>query len=244
MQKKRETKSIHENSTVKFGAESNFATREAFNLLRTNLFFSFPEKQDGKGRMIGITSAISGDGKTSVSINLSYSLAEVGNKVLLIEGDMRKPTIAKYLGFEQVTGLSNFLTGNEKTVIHKNVLHENMDVIFAGDIPLDPTILLDSEKMMKALELLSGSFDYIIIDLPPVAPVPDAAIMAKYLDGMLFVVRHGYTRKRDVMDAFRQLKYTKVRMLGFVYNDYAGDHDRYYYKKHGNYYRTHDERDA
>ena len=119
MQKKRETKSIHENSTVKFGAESNFATREAFNLLRTNLFFSFPEKQDGKGRMIGITSAVSGDGKTSVSINLSYSLAEVGNKVLLIEGDMRKPTIAKYLGFEQVTGLSNFLTGNEKTVIHK-----------------------------------------------------------------------------------------------------------------------------
>lgn len=230
----------NEGEVSHFGRDMDFATKEAFNLLRTNIAYSFPAVEgDPRGRVIGVTSSNQSEGKSSISINIAFTLAEAGNHVLLIEGDLRRPVVAKYLNREYEAGLSDFLAGHAKNIINLGVLNDDLDVIYGGDIPLDPTILLDSNVMAKMLESLACKYDYIIIDLPPVLPVPDAVLMAKCLDGMLFVVRSEITHKSDIKEAIRRLKYTGVRVLGFVYNDF-NDGPKRYYRKSDHYYVSSD----
>ena len=107
----------------KIGADLDFAASEAYKLLRTNLTFAIPNKQEG--RIVGMTSARPQDGKSFSAINLAYSLAEAGNQVILIDADMRRPSLANTLGKPATPGLSNYLVGEAKDVIHKNVLHPN-----------------------------------------------------------------------------------------------------------------------
>ncbi len=220
---------------VRFGAEMDFATKEAFNLLRTNLIYSFPSEGNDRGRIIGLTSSNPHEGKSSTAINLAYSLAEAGHRTLLVECDLRKPVLKRYLKFSAAEGLSDFLIGTEKNIIHEKILTDKLDVIFGGTIPLDPTVLLESPMMEKAFEALSAKYAYIVVDLPPVLAVPDAVLMAKYLSGMLFIVRAESAGKRDVQESIRRLKYTGVRMLGFVYNDNAESVSKKYYNKYSRY---------
>ena len=220
---------------AKLVAELNFATKEAYNLLRTNLYFSLPDKTGGK--IIGITSACPQEGKSTTSVNISYSLAEAGHKVLLIDSDMRRPSVAKVLELPKSPGLSNVLAGDGKDAIHKDVLHDQMSVLLSGDIPPNPSELVSSEKMNSMLEAFRKEYDYVIIDLPPVNSVSDPIAISKFIDGTVVVVRHGHTRRKEVLEAVRQLKFAEANILGFVYNAYkkSGSFGKY---KYNSYYKS------
>ncbi len=219
----------------KFGEELDFSVKEAFNTARTNITFVLPDKTSGK--IIGVTSACPHDGKSSVSINLSYTLAKSGSSVLLIDADMRCPAISKYLKLRSTKGLSDILATDMEPVYHENVLVDGMDVLGSGWIPPNPSELLTSNAMGEFLSQMEEKYDYIILDLPPVLAVTDAVAVSKYLDGAIMVVRHALTRKRDFVKAIRDLEISEIKILGFVYNAYKsgwGSNKEYRYR-YGNY---------
>ena len=220
----------------KFASELDFAASEAYNLLRTNISFALAGKNEN-GRLLGISSPCPQEGKSFTSINLAYSLAKDGQKVLLIDGDMRRPSVAGVLEMSRTPGLSNLLAGgNAEEIIHFGTLHENLDVLLSGDIPPNPSELLGSERMQTVIGEFSQKYDYVIVDLPPVTAVADPLVMSKLLDGIVVVVRHGYTKKKNVREAVRQLNFSGVRILGFVYNGFRHGSTKYY-KRSGKYYR-------
>lgn len=230
-----EKKESYEAKT-KIGATLDFAATEAYNLLRANIGFSIL-KEPGEARLFGVTSSVPQEGKSYTSINIAYAFAKSGSKVLLIDGDMRRPSIAKTLGVSGAEGLSDYLIGTTEDVFKVGMLHENLTVCFAGSIPPNPSELIGSVQMQEMLEKMKGIYDYIIIDLPPVNSVSDPLVVGRMLDGICLVIRHGYSRKKEITEAIRQIRFANVRMLGIVYNSYmhAGGH---YYKKHknGKYY--------
>ena len=209
-------KVVKTNKKHRVGADLDFASREAYNLLRTNISFAFPDVEGGK--LVGVCSSCPQEGKSTTSINLAYALAEAGTRVLLVDGDMRCPSVYSTVGIEMEPGLSDMLVGNENVAICKEVLHERLDVLPSGHIPPNPSELIGSNKMMTVLEALKKEYDYIIVDLPPVLSVSDPIAVSKYLDGMIIVVRHAKTRRRDIAETIRQLEYANVKILGFVYN--------------------------
>ena len=198
------------------GDDLSFAAAEAYKLLRTNVLFALPG--DNKCRLIGITSSLSGEGKSTTALNLAYMLAAAGESVLIIEADMRLPTIAKQLNLKSTPGLSNLLaglsTGNE--VIQSSGIHEKLMILPSGDIPPNPSELLGSKQMSYSLEVLAQDFDFILLDLPPITEVADALVISKLADGMIIVVRQDYTSRRAVIAAMNQLRYVQAHILGFV----------------------------
>lgn len=149
------------------GDRLSFAASEAYKLLRTNLTFALPDEK--KCRVVGVTSAMRGEGKSTTSINLAYTLAETGKKVLLIEADMRRPNLARRLAIDPAPGLSNLLAGlcQEQDVVQDVGLLDSLKVITSGDIPPNPSELLGSERMNAVTANLVRSFDFVIFDLPP-----------------------------------------------------------------------------
>lgn len=219
----------------------NFAATEAYNLLRTNLLLSFADEEGT--RVIGVTSTEHAEGKSITSINLAAALAKANHKTLLLEGDLRLPVIAKYLQISPKAGISELLTGNVSSVeecIYDEPECPNLSVLCCGRTPPNPSELLGSKRMDNLLKTLGQTYEYIILDLPPVGAVPDALVVAKKISGMVVVVRNDVTTQPMLADVIRQLNYTNVRILGFVYNDAsAGGHGygygRKYYKKYYKY---------
>ena len=205
--------------TVKIGKDLDFASSEAYKLLRTNIMFSVPDREGGK--VIGITSPCPQEGKSTTSLNLAYSLAEAGNKVILVDADMRRPSISGMLDMPRSPGLSNRLTNGDVNAINFGVLHENLSVMFSGEIPPNPSELISSDNMKALIEEFRSNYDYVIIDLPPVTAVSDPLVMSKNIDGLAIVLRHGHTRRRDVMETMRQLKLVDAKILGFIFNGYS-----------------------
>ena len=219
MREKKQKKTIENSQRQKFGKELNFASVEAYNLLRTNLSFSLPDKVGGK--TIGITSPCPQEGKSTTSLNLAYSLAEAGNKVLLVDADLRRPSLASIIETSMVPGLSNLLIDNNtEGAVREGLLHENLSVLPAGDIPPNPSELIGSDRMKQLIEKFETCFDHIILDLPPVNSVSDPLAMSKHIDGMIVVVRHGQTKRREITETVRQLELVNAKVFGFVYNGY------------------------
>lgn len=216
----------------KFGKNLDFASIEAYNLLRTNLYFSLADVVGGK--VVGVTSPCPQEGKSTTSLNLAYALATAGHKVVLIDADMRRPSIASVLEMPLSPGLSNLLVDENTDAIRSEVVHENLSVLLSGDIPPNPSELVVSDKMKALIEKLRGAYDYVIVDLPPVNLVSDPIMMSRHLDGMIVIVRHGHTRRRDVNDAVRSLKLVNAKVLGFVYNGAKTAKKRY---RKSSYYR-------
>jgi len=216
----------------KFGKNLDFASIEAYNLLRTNLYFSLADVVGGK--VVGVTSPCPQEGKSTTSLNLAYALATAGHKTVLIDADMRRPSIASVLEMPMSPGLSNLLVDENTDAIRSEVVHENLSVLLSGDIPPNPSELVVSDKMKALIEKLRGAYDYVIVDLPPVNLVSDPIMMSRHLDGMIVIVRHGHTRRRDVNDAVRSLKLVNAKVLGFVYNGAKTAKKRY---RKSSYYR-------
>lgn len=233
-----EVMSLKEQRAI-LGDRLNFAASEAYKLLRTNLTFALPDEQ--KCRVVGITSAMRGEGKSTTSINLAYTIAETGKRVLLVEADMRRPNLARRLAIDPTPGLSNLLVGlcREEDVIQDVGLLENLKVITSGDVPPNPSELLGSERMSTVVSALSQDFDFIIFDLPPVNAVSDGLVISKLIQGMIVVVRQDYSNRQDLTAALRQLEYLHIKVLGFVMihgSVSGGRYGRYgRYGKYGRY---------
>ena len=222
------------------GSKMNFAAAEAYKLLRTNITFSFPGGE--AHHIVGVTSSMRGEGKSLTSMNTAYSLAETGRDVLLIEGDMRIPTMANRLGLAATPGLSNLMVGLNSVrnaiqpyhVILDDGKELSFDVMVSGDVPPNPSELLESDRFAGLLEKLRERYDYIVLDLPPVTAVTDAVIASRLVDGMLMVVREGFAHRSALNEAMRQLKLAGARIIGFVYNGVkeksGGYYKRGYYK--------------
>jgi capsular exopolysaccharide synthesis family protein len=222
------------------GGEIPFTALESYKLLRTKLQFSFAE---GDGcRVIGVTSALSGEGKSLTSINLAYSLSELGKRVILIDADMRRPTLAKKLSIKNEPGLSSCLTGQRDL----NNLLQNCGiagnekafrVIAAGQNPPNPVELLSSNRMDVMLETLRKHYDYIILDMPPVTEVSDVLAVANKLDGVLLVVRHNMCNRTVLNSTVRQLAFVNAKVLGVVYNGVNEEGEGYFKKYYRRYYQ-------
>lgn len=221
----------------------SFTATEQYKLLRTNLSFTLPEHT--KCAVIGVTSSMRGEGKSTTSVNLSYVLAESGKKVLLIDGDLRIPSIAKKMGISSTPGLTTLLKGGEAISLNsfKSTIYDNWYIMPSGQLPPNPSELLGSNRMGNAIKMLSENFDYIVIDLPPVNLVSDALAISKYITGMLVVMREDYCEKRELENCLRQLKLSDVNVLGIVMNEtkngkgyYSKYRSRRYYKYYSHYY--------
>ena len=227
-------KNVEEKWNVRtmFGEGLNFAGTEAYKVLRTNLKFSFPD--DGMGKVIGVTSASQSEGKSTTACNIAYALAEDREKVILLEADLRRPTVAAKLSLARKPGLTNMLVDRESgdDVIQRSPHAPNMDVICSGDLPPNPSELLGSVKMGQILEQLRQQYHYIVVDLPPVTVVSDGLAMSKYLDGMVFVVREDVSDRKLIAEAMRQIRMVGVRVLGFVYRASEESGKRYGYGKY------------
>ncbi len=238
--------------------EMSFTAAEAYKMLRTKLNLILPgggnfnlDASTHTCRIIGVTSAMAGDGKTTTSINLAYSIAETGQKVCLLEADMRLPNIAKRLDLLDKPGLSNVLTGqcNVGDSIQKYVgkYGSKMTVISSGDVPPMPSELLGSANMKSLLAYLAEIFDAIIVDLPPVSVVTDALSVSPWVTGMVVVVRENYCDKRILKDVMYQFEQTGTKILGIVFNganESAGapvkykHYYRHYYKNYSSRYQN------
>ena len=217
--------------TMLLSDRSPFSVKEAYKTLRTNVMFSLPGKDS---KCIGVVSPDRGDGKSSVSINLAISFAQINKKVIIVDCDLRLPTIASKLGIEAKPGLSNFLSGNqdsEQPLIRRSSEY-GIDIMTAGDIPPDPTALITSRQMDAFIELLKKYYDYIILDFPPATIVSDAASVSRIVDGYLIVIRHNSSEFSKINETLRQMNFADAKILGFVYN--GKDEQKKYYKN-GNY---------
>ena len=205
--------------------ESPFSLKEAYKSLRTNIMFSLPGTE---GKCIGFTSAMRGDGKSTNCINTAISFAELGKKVILIDGDMRLPTVAEKLDFPNSPGLSDIIVGASKPSEAIVKYQDNLFVLPAGRIPKDPTGLLQSKQFAALFNKLKEIYDYIFIDLPPVTTVTDAAIIAPSIEGYILVVRHEKTDTREINQMVKLLKIAEGKILGFLYNDAPAAQKKYY----------------
>lgn len=243
--RKRKRKEDLWNIRTMFGPNLNFAATEAYKLLRTNLVFSFSD--EGVGHVIGVTSAIQAEGKTSTACNTAYTLCEAGYRVLLIGADLRKPTINTKLGVARTPGLTNLLVarGNYKEAIQHSAAAPKLDVLTSGDVPPNPSELLASNRMVALMEEMKKDYDYIIVDLPPVGVVSDPLAMSKCLDGVIMVVRAGVSEKKILAEAMRQLEMVNLRILGFLFQDAETGTNQYgkrYSKKYYKYYNAYDKK--
>lgn len=223
--------------TTKVGKALSFGATEAYKLLRTNLMFSIPET-DVKCKVIGVTSPLESEGKSTTIINLGYTIAETGKKVLIVDCDLRKPSIGRYLSLKTVPGVSNVLAGmNEaESVVINSGVHENLYIAPSGDIPPNPSELIGSAAMEKTIDIFSEKFDYILIDLPPVNAVADALVASKFLLGMVVVVAQDYCIQGALNETVRQLEFLQIKVLGFVMTKGSGLAAKYgKYTKYGKY---------
>ena len=215
-----------------------FTAIEQYKLIRANLDFTLPENE--KCPVIGVTSSMRGEGKSTTAVNLSYVFAEKGSKVLLIDGDLRIPSIAKKLDIESSLKLADLLRGKGSQIAEfKPYMLNNWFVLPAGDVPPNPSELLGSSRMENILNQLREIFDYIIIDLPPVNIVSDAVSISDLITGMIVVIREEYTEKKELERCFRQLNLSNVNILGCVMNAAKSGSGAYgkYKKKYYKYYR-------
>ena len=223
------------------GSTINFAASEAYKLLRTKIQYSFAG--DKTCRVIGVSSALTGEGKSLTAVNLAHTLSQLNNKVLLIDCDMRRPSLPDKLPIHKKPGLSGFLSGQaqEQTMFQFCGIpgdEQAFHVIAAGQIPPNPVELLGSARMSAMLKQLHDMYDYIILDLPPVGEVTDALAVVKETDGVLLVVRQNYCNRVALADAVHQFEFVGSRILGIAYNcatDSGNSYSKKYYKKFYSY---------
>ncbi|AEG15650.1 capsular exopolysaccharide family [Desulfofundulus kuznetsovii DSM 6115] len=203
---------------------------EAYRVLRTNLGFS---GLDRPCRSILVTSAGPEDGKSTTAANLAVVLAQAGNKVILVDCDLRKPTQHRIFEVENHRGLTNCLLQNlDPAEVSKNGLVENLTLVTSGPIPPNPAELLGSGRVRALWPALLERFDYLIIDSPPVLAVTDAALLAAQVDGVILVIRAATTRVEIAQEARDQLLKANARIIGVVLNQVkmpARDYHYYYY---------------
>lgn len=218
-----------------------FRVEEAYKSVRTNLMFSVMKKGC---KTIVISSSAPNEGKTTTTINIAIALSQADQKVLLIDGDLRKPKIHHYFSVPNSPGLTNYLgskvgSGTDKKTDLFSVIHatefENLSVLCSGSIPPNPAEILGSEPMAEFLEEIGEDFDYIIIDTPPINVVSDALPVIRESDGVVLVVRSNQSTHPEIQRAISALEFIDAKILGFVVNFADTSRTKYGYGKYGRY---------
>jgi capsular exopolysaccharide synthesis family protein len=224
-----------ENVLLKSGERSIRA--EMFKLLRTNLDFANVDKKE---RVFVITSSMGGEGKSITAINLGITISLADKKVIIIDMDLRKPKIGKYLGMESEKGVTSFLVGDMplSDVIARHPDYPNLSFINSGPVPPNPTEMILSDKTGDMIAALKKEYDYIIIDSPPIGVVTDGLLLRPHMTNMLYVVRHKKTRKDSLKMTEELYQQGEFPNPGIIINDievsrrsqaYGGYHSGYGY---------------
>ena len=218
-----------------------FRVEEAYKSIRTNIMFSVMKKGC---KTIVVSSSVPNEGKTTTTINIAIALSQANQRVLLIDGDLRKPKIHHYFSVPNSPGLTNYLgnkvgaTGTGKTDLY-SVIHpteyENLSVLCSGSIPPNPAEILGSEPMAEFLEEIGRDFDYIIIDTPPLNVVSDALPVIRESDGVVLVVRSNQSTHPEIQKTISALEFIDAKILGFVVNFAESSRSKYGYNKYGRY---------
>ncbi|MGL4772667.1 MAG: CpsD/CapB family tyrosine-protein kinase [Clostridium sp.] len=201
---------------------------EAYRTLRTNIQYS---SFDNEIKTIAVTSTDPGEGKSTVVGNLAFAISQGEKRVLIIDCDLRKPSLHKRFRISNLIGLSDILIGSEEldNGIYKH--SEHLHIITSGKVPPNPSEMLGSKSMTNLLEELKNIYDYIILDTAPVRLVADAQILSTKVDGTILVVKAGASKKDEVMESKKLLEKVNSRILGTVLNGVENSKNKYY-----NYY--------
>lgn len=198
------------------GDESTSARSESFRQLRTNLEFV---DVSSAMKTIMVTSSLPLEGKSTTAVNLALSFAELGERVLLVDADLRRPRLGEFLGLPQEVGLTNVLVGQVDLPDAIQPYGDGgLSLLASGSTPPNPSELLGSARMREVVAQAGDRFDKIVIDTPPVLPVTDAAVASAYADGVVFVVRHGRTTRAQVTNSATALDNVDARIVGSVIN--------------------------
>ena len=201
---------------------------EAFRILITNMNYMLPKK---KGKVVFVTSTVKGEGKTFVSVNLALTIASPSKKTIIIGSDIRNPQLQKYNPSRKgLTGLTEFLNDENvklEEIVHPSSFNKNLDVIYSGSIPPNPTDLLSNGKYETLVETLKEKYDYIILDTAPLMLVTDSFLISEVADITLYVTRSKYTEKTLIEFANKNIDAGKIKNVAFVLNDVDKDYFGY-----------------
>lgn len=237
----RKEESIKQRSATLVDDKTAFTIVESYKTARTNIIFTLGTAPGCK--RVAVTSANPGEGKTTTVLNLAIVFAQTGAKVLVIDADLRKPRIYRHLQLDKKDGLSDVLCNfiDVDKAIHK-IDQFGIDCITSGQIPPNPTELLSSDAMGGLLDKLSERYDYIFIDTPPSTIVTEAAVLSRFVNGVIVVVRQDYTIHESLEKARENLLFADAKILGYILNDISAKkygYGRYYYRNYRYNYGKH-----
>jgi non-specific protein-tyrosine kinase len=199
---------------------------EAYRSLAANLQFSYADRQL---QTIGITSAAAGEGKSTTVANLAIALAEGGRRVIVIDADLRRPSLHTLFGVERQEGLSNLSVGEQPQLPLIETAAPGVRLLTSGPVPVNPLEVLASRRFDQALAMARAQADFVLVDTAPAGVLADAAVLANRLDGMLLVVSAGRTKRDLARRAREQLERVNANLLGVVLTDVRGDDKLYRY---------------
>lgn len=214
--------------------DTDFDTVETYKAIRTNIMFSMPKTD--KGKIVAVTSAAPNEGKSTTTVNLALTFAQMGAKVILVDGDLRKSRVHRYINVPRGDGVTNVLCGFstlEDTIRHN--VRDGLDILTAGAVPPNPAELLASEEYERMIARLREMYDYVFIDTSPIPVVTDASFIVRSSDGAVIIVRQDITTYDQFETALEYTKQTGTKVLGVILLGVREKNRKYYYSKHGKY---------
>lgn len=222
--KKQSDMSLHEGIRLITAVHSKSSISEQFRTLRTNISFM---AIDHPIKTLALTSASVSEGKSTVTDNLAVVWAQNGQQVLLVDADLRRPTLHGTFDLDNREGLTTILTSQAKTINLNQIIQpsgiNNLSLLTSGPTPPNPAELLNSQRMRDLLAAAKNRYDMVIVDVPPMLEVTDTQVIAHNLDAVVLVIKQGQTQKLGAKRAVELLKLAHANLLGYVMNDVPSD---------------------
>lgn len=229
MRQKRIRKTKTKTDRLLYLNDPKSAFAEAYRTLRTNIRYSTVNREL---RTLMITSSAAGEGKTTTAANLALAMAQEGQRVLLIDGDLRHPSLHRFFSISNEVGLTDLLIRTQETgAVIRRFPKAGLDVITAGGLPPNPAELLGSERMGELLRQFHGEYDIVLLDSPPILPVTDGQLLSRLVDGVLLVLRAGEVRREHAKKAKHLLDHVGANVIGAVLNGKKLDLSTYEYRE-------------
>lgn len=207
-----------------------FAVVESYKTIRTNLMFILAQNN---GKIVTFSSSNASEGKSTTAINVAVAFSQLGEKILLIDADMRRSSIHKKMRLENNSGLSDVLAGFTEFEDVVTPLSDTLDVLTAGRVPPNPSELLGSVRFSQLIEKIREKYRYIIIDTPPTGIVSDALVISPYTDGMVLIVRDSFTPGYSIKQALSAAEFANINILGAIMNGAnSRSNRRYSYRRY------------
>lgn len=220
MLKKKETKLINE-------ADPRSPLRESLRTIRNSIRFATTDKPP---KSIVVTSSVQDEGKSFFASNLAIQAATEGKKVLLIDGDLRRPGLTSYFNVPRTTGLTSFIVGEaDENAVRVDSGVEGLSIIPTGPIPPDPARLVESKKMHQLIKDMEEAYDLVIIDSPPILAASDAVILGRAVDGVILLIESGKGKKKHIADIMELLSKAGINVIGAALNKVSTGRNAYYY---------------